>query len=948
MTYDYFISYRRKNCGIERAKEIYDLLVSYGNTVFWDKRSIKEGDWLPQIKAALKETKHFVVLVSDSFFKETKVEDLRTDNYPVKEKPNDWFFEEINTALTNNLTITPVVYDGTFNEIKSGKCKDSFSGAIEKYGEQFYDGIIKNFTDKQKVEPYIKVVNADGILNHFRISKIKYSPNYYNGVTKLVERDNIAKTLHHLFFDNQLTIVNYYSLGGQGKTFFAHYYKEKYTEDYGHIHHFSITGTDLDEGFAKEFREIVTDQDFWKNQVATTCQGQRYAIIRDILKKVELSANKPNLLVIDVNIHATTSSFNKEFLDSFEELKGKWHVLVLSRYPFCNQYKKDNQDDKRVVEFPSLESESDTAFQIYKNIVADAVNSDELQATFKQLHYHPLLITALARKSNTLKLGSRDLLNQLRGMALPEDLQHGDSTQNEIRHYLDNLIDFDDFGDSESKILLRLFIKLPYDFIPARCLEILLQDYNVEFGGRVNWEKYLDILEKDVVLVSKKEYSINGYTVPQYCNFLWRTQQKEEFKGCTEKNKEEYKFKLENAGYRLQEYKSYQLHELLAETLRNKRSTYDYSKYFGRVWKLLSSPDNMDDLKLCFNTLFECIYSDNSNTDIPKEWSILALCHYYYYANAQKETIMKKAIEVIDNFEIQQSCDFEYYNDLANALHDFACVLHNEKKNDEAVMFLDLEWEVRKTFTGGSNREQRLNKERINFAQYTLNCINGGLNTPDTEACKSAFPVDEMKDGNGKLDFMICEHQVTQYQWDCVMGDKIPSCLRVNYHRGLGPNYPMYNITWEEIVEEFLPELNRLTGREYRLPTDSEWDKAAYCGHATTDQLSYIGINDDGTETNEIEEVAWYKDNSSASTHEVKKKRPNGYGLFDLCGNVREYCADTDYWDKESSSPDKTLVVLRGGGWNNNSDFCKISHRAKYRASDKSDSNGFRLCLLIK
>lgn len=104
MAYEYFISYRRKSGGISQAKEMYQILKdsNINGNVFWDLESIGEGEYPPQIENAIKEAKHFILIINEAFFKE-------------KECPDDWYFKEIRSAMSNpNIEITPIVYDKDF------------------------------------------------------------------------------------------------------------------------------------------------------------------------------------------------------------------------------------------------------------------------------------------------------------------------------------------------------------------------------------------------------------------------------------------------------------------------------------------------------------------------------------------------------------------------------------------------------------------------------------------------------------------------------------------------------------------------------------------------------------------------------------------------------------------------------------------------------------------
>ncbi len=128
-----------------------------------------------------------------------------------------------------------------------------------------------------------------------------------------------------------------------------------------------------------------------------------------------------------------------------------------------------------------------------------------------------------------------------------------------------------------------------------------------------------------------------------------------------------------------------------------------------------------------------------------------------------------------------------------------------------------------------------------------------------------------------------------------------------------------------------------------RLPTEAEWEYAAKGGQASNN-YTYSGSND-------IEEVAWYDSNSNSQTHEIKTKKPNELGIYDMSGNVYEWCADwydADYYKNSPRQNPQGLSsgasrVLRGGSWYNDDSYCRPSNRGYYYPDNRYDLNGFRL-----
>lgn len=125
-------------------------------------------------------------------------------------------------------------------------------------------------------------------------------------------------------------------------------------------------------------------------------------------------------------------------------------------------------------------------------------------------------------------------------------------------------------------------------------------------------------------------------------------------------------------------------------------------------------------------------------------------------------------------------------------------------------------------------------------------------------------------------DFYIGRHEVTQGQWEEVMGSNPSNSMN-------GNNYPVERVSWND-VQDFIGKLNNKTGRNYRLPTDAEWEYAARSGEK---KETWAGTSD----KSELRRYAWYSSNNSrGQTHPVGQKEPNGLGLYDMTGNVWEWC----------------------------------------------------------
>jgi formylglycine-generating enzyme required for sulfatase activity len=184
--------------------------------------------------------------------------------------------------------------------------------------------------------------------------------------------------------------------------------------------------------------------------------------------------------------------------------------------------------------------------------------------------------------------------------------------------------------------------------------------------------------------------------------------------------------------------------------------------------------------------------------------------------------------------------------------------------------------------------------------------------------------------------FYLGKTEVTQKQYQAIMGDN-PSHFK-------GENRPVENVSWNE-AQEFIKKLNEKEGtKKYRLPTEAEWEYAARAG--TTTKWSF------GDEESELKNYAWYRDNSDSKTHEVGQKKPNGFGLFDMHGNVWEWtCSDYGKYSENNhlgcSSKNNAKKSLRGGSWDFVAVYCRSAFRSDYEPVFRRDDGGFRVVSLV-
>ena len=190
-------------------------------------------------------------------------------------------------------------------------------------------------------------------------------------------------------------------------------------------------------------------------------------------------------------------------------------------------------------------------------------------------------------------------------------------------------------------------------------------------------------------------------------------------------------------------------------------------------------------------------------------------------------------------------------------------------------------------------------------------------------------------------DYYIGKTEVTQALWTALM-ESNPSEFQ-------GDKLPVENVSYGDITDTdgFLDKLNAKTGKTFRLPTEAEWEFAARGGNKSKG-FQYSG-------SNTLSDVAWYQDNSENKTHEVATKQANELGIYDMSGNVWEWCADLNgsYSSEDQTDPTgpesgTNYYINRGGCWRVNARNCRSSRRQNNARSDRNDRLGLRLALTAK
>lgn len=222
----------------------------------------------------------------------------------------------------------------------------------------------------------------------------------------------------------------------------------------------------------------------------------------------------------------------------------------------------------------------------------------------------------------------------------------------------------------------------------------------------------------------------------------------------------------------------------------------------------------------------------------------------------------------------------------------------------------------------------------VNGVKFTMVPVEGGTFTmgatseQGSDALEGEYPAHQVT----LSDYYIGQTEVTQALWKAVMGSN-PSDSK-------GDNLPVEQVSWDD-CQVFIQKLNQLTGKQFRLPTESEWEYAARGGRKSRG-YKYAGDNDIGL-------VAWYEDNSGNETHPVATKQANELGVYDMSGNVEEWCSDgyDGYQSSSQSDPQGPSSgsdrVGRGGSFFFDARYCRVSNREYYTPDFRTFDLGLRL-----
>ena len=234
------------------------------------------------------------------------------------------------------------------------------------------------------------------------------------------------------------------------------------------------------------------------------------------------------------------------------------------------------------------------------------------------------------------------------------------------------------------------------------------------------------------------------------------------------------------------------------------------------------------------------------------------------------------------------------------------------------------------------NFTEKLN-EKVSFEMIYVEGGSFMMGGEDDEANNDEKPVHKVT----LLGFYIGQYPITQAIWKAVMG------VEHNPSRFQGDDLPIETISQNNTCD-FLEKLNVLTGKKYRLLSESEWEYAAKGGQKSQG-YKYAG-------SNKLKEVGWYYDNSYGATKPIGLKYPNELGIYDMSGNVEEWVEDQWHNNYKDSPGDgfpwvdrdkDTKRVIRGGSWGGSARYCRVASRGGDDPSSRGNDVGFRLGLSL-
>lgn len=877
--------------------------------------SISSGEWSPKVDIAFKECtfaifllmddairSHWVTFECGAFYMKAlysagsdKERDSLMDNYVVYDikKSASGVSSPIKKLQVVAITSQSLVKD-YFKRLAafSGDC--GYETRFDDNWETFQDNRRGFYDDVTiyKRKPYVDGVTNVGVPDFNELPKLFFDAPAQDSY---VHRD-IVKSIKTRLDSNQF--VNLVGMGGCGKTTITYNFVNSYRDCYS-----LCTGKVINGDFYKEFNEYFANKFNipYQNNRDEKYSEQIFKQILLVLKKYRRSEERKfNLFVLDINEDSNYVQIS-EAVSALKQLED-WRFLVVSREKI--EVLEGNQID--LCKIAQSEKDFDFLNQVLFHYIKERksfyerhFDNEKLGNLFKKFGYLPLLVEQLAYYLDSDEFPKPQTYDDLMEL-LGDDVLHSDLADTEMNRkdkyqivgkFLSKLMDFHKRLTSVQKNIAKYFMLWPAEYYAP---DFILKMSGADFGGKFTTE------------------------LGRLCD-----------KCILDRSTDE------------DECFAYKMHGLIASSFRDQVFTKDENKeyrdfvaYTDHLSELLESED-LDEMSLnCIKFSLSHFASFDVKYLLDKA-SIISKKHVFFWLIADKtdvdgafnsgataisENALKIRILQLENQDMSQS---DIYKKIVGYCTEDG---HNVASMPPADIY----------YKSLNRSERELPGEQLDDFGSFINIPVEGVNVKMRKVVGGLYQMGSVSDPRNMPhtvtvgDFYIGTTQVTQELWDAVMKKSVfqnPS----NFNEC--KDNPVEMVSWYDCLN-FIIELNELTGLHFWLPTEEQWEYAAGW-RKDGERNRFSGCNDE----NELKNYAWFRDHFDNKTHRVGcDVLPNDLGIFDMSGNVNEWCQDLYNSSGESR-------ILRGGSFLDFADSCRVSFRNYSAPVNRDPAFGLRLVL---
>lgn len=721
---------------------------------------------------------------------------------------------------------------------------------------------------------------------------------------QIVPRVAEAKKIKELFETE--SIVNMVGWGGCGKSTISEYFVNEYGNDFS-----QITGITINNDFYEDICKVYTEQlnvpyeyvkvsdEFVVRQERQIDYISTYNKILSKLDEYPILDGKYNLIIFDVNETVGVSGYERitdaiSLMESRKKtLLKNWKVLVIAREKLVKRSRIFELVEADKADFTVLR---EIFFKYLEPIWHDSYKEPKfsegaLKNLFERLDNCALLVEQLARFLNRdaamsyqeivdyLEIGGNLTLQSYMSRQDIVSMNDQEKRNEKVGFFLSRLISYADLDGNKDCDILKKIVRL-----------------------FVVWERVYHSADEVIYFLVDKSRT-DQHVIKQEKDYIIKCLGRLVDKRILDSQVVDGKIK------------KYQIHGMIAATCRDQIFANPKFCDFSDYITIIDAFDGKDDV-----IKEKCIFHSLANYVSFDESYLLKKAHEYMEKNIYERALKIKYLKIKTAYQISEKEIYsmfektEFKNSYADELYfnwlykesGYSSVLDCHKplanKSFVAKMIQDM---VR--IDDGTQRDMLVFTPKKNFITWF----------------KSLFKSDKVNEPIRRVvkGFCICKYQVTQGLWYEVM-------LTNPSRFGKDCYYPVENISWYDSLA-FIMELNQITGMTFGFPTEKQWEFAASCNG----KYEYAGTNDE----DRLEEYAWYNSNSGSETHIVGTRKPNDFGLYDMSGNVWEWCQD---WHMYGSSR-----VLRGGSWYYGARHCRVSSRDDYNPNYGGSNYGLRLAL---